>query len=460
MGPSESVFAHVSGAKFFAGTTQSAWTAWSSAYFFSGTHSQCVDDNAVNQAPRRPAHFAACARRPSRFARGTVMRIVFLAEGKLFLKEEDREPVEIESPFAVEAAERASARSERHAWKSGSDESSGPFTTRTVWGKQAGSNKDWHPAMRFVTRGAKPDELLYAQSMSASSGLFRYNLATREEYRLFHRQDFDACGLSCNPVTGQIVVATRGKEELGKLQLIDDAARRNDRITAGDGHDSNPSHDPAARTGVYFQSSGVGRNERGEIVALGPAAIHRLDQATGEMQTVLEDDGWDFLLPKADATGALHYIRRPYAAQNSLPLGQKVKAFVALPFHLAGAMFGFLDAFSRMFGKKSLRPAGGGPGVPVSRNRYATFLDTTVELERALEQQGRKGDEAQLVPKTWELVRRDSTGHETVLAQHVVAYDLGTKGEVVYSDGLRIWLAGPTPRKLHGGHVVQSVVVA
>jgi hypothetical protein len=301
--------------------------------------------------------------------------------------------------------------------------------------------------------------LLYAQAMSASSGLFRYNLATREEYRLFHRQDFDACGLACDPSNGQIVVATRGKEDLGKLQLIDDTARRNDRITAGDGHDSNPFPDPVNRSGIYFQSSGVGRNERGEIVALGPAAIHRLDRATGEMQTVLEDADWDFLLPKADANGALYFIRRPYAEQDSLPLGQKIKAFVTLPFALAGAMFGFLDAFSRMFGKKSLRPAGGGPGLPVARSRYATFHDTTIELEKVLEQQDRKGEDAQVVPKTWELVRRDSSGAETVLAQHAVAYDLGPKGEVVYSDGLRIWLAGPTRTKLHGGHIIHSVVV-
>lgn len=385
------------------------------------------------------------------------MRIVFLAEGKLYLKEKDRDAVEIESPFAQEAAERASARSDRHAWKRAADSTNDPFASRRIWGKQVSADQDWHPAMRHVTRGAKADEILYTQAMSASAGLFRYNLASREEYRLFHRQDFDDCGISCDAVSGEIVVATRAKENLGKLQVIGET-RRQDRVTAGDGHDSNPSHDPATRSRVYFQSSGVGRNERGEIVALGPAAINRLDPATGEMETILEDEDWDFLQPRADPAGNLYYIRRPYAAQNSVPLGRKVKAFVTLPFILASAAFGFLDAFSRMFGKRSLRPSAGDP-VPIAQNRFATFHETTIALEKVLEQERRKGDAVNIVPADWELVRRDADGNEQVIAGHVVAFDLGPDGTLVYSDGLRIWADGSPRRKLHGGHIVQAVIV-
>jgi hypothetical protein len=389
------------------------------------------------------------------------MRFVFLTEGGLFLKEEGRDAVEIESQFAQAAVDRATTRSVRQAWKGQERGGPGnPYSAQTVWGRQAGTASDDHPTMRHVARGPGPDELLYALAMSASSGLFRYNLATHEEYRLFHRQDFDACGLSCDRVNGQIVVSSRGKETLGKLMLIDDATRRRDQITAGDGHDSNPSHDPATRGIVYFQSSGVGRNEQGEIVALGPAAIHRLDQASGEMQTVLEDEDWDFLQPKAGAGGALYYIRRPYATREDLTLGQKLKAFFLLPFHLGGAIFGFLDAFSRMFGKQSLRPAGKGPGLPLTQSRYATFHDTTIQLERVLNQRGKIDDDLQLVPKTWELVRRDSSGDETVIAKHVVAFDLSPDGEVVYADGLRVWQAGNPPRKLHEGHIIQSVTIA
>ncbi|HVU17350.1 MAG TPA: hypothetical protein VHD32_10510 [Candidatus Didemnitutus sp.] len=387
------------------------------------------------------------------------MRFAFLADGKLFLKEDGREAVEIESPFALEAADRAAARSERQAWKRAHDGTSGPFASRMIWGRQAGDHQDWHPVMRSLARGAQAGELLYAQAMSASAGLFRYRLETREEYRLFHRQDFDACGVSCDAASGRIIVASRSKDELGKLQRIDSADRRNDWLTAGDGHDSNPSHDSANPAVIYFQSSGVGRDERGQVAALGPAAIHRLDSASGEMTTVMEDENWDFLLPKSDRAGALYYIRRPYRSGQTVSLGRSFKAFLTVPFTLASAAFGFLDAFSRMFGKKSLRPAGGGSDLPHQRSRFATFHDTTVELEKVLEQRDRKGDAAQLVPATWELIRRDASGDESVLAQHVVAFDLAPDGAVVYSDGLRVWSAGPPRQKLLDGHVVQSVVI-
>ncbi|MDB6166142.1 MAG: hypothetical protein JWQ83_1282 [Lacunisphaera sp.] len=387
------------------------------------------------------------------------MRFVFLTEGSLFLQEDGGAPVEIESQFAQAAIDRATTRGARQAWKNQERGGAGMYSASSVWGRQAGNAADDHPVMRQVARGAAPDELLYTLAMSASSGLFRYNLATRDELRLFHRQDFDACGVSCDPANGQIVVASRGQETLGKLELIDESTRRRDVITAGDGHDSNPCHDANARGIVYFQSSGVGRDEHGNIVALGPAAIHRLDQASGEMQTVLEGDDWDFLQPRTDSAGALYFIRRPYGERDDVPLGQKVKAFFLMPVHLAGAVFGFLDAFSRMFGKQSLRPAGKGPGIPITQSRYATFHDTTVQLGKVLNRKGRIDDDLQLVPKSWELVKRGKSGDETVLANHVVAFDVGPAGEVVYTDGLRVWQAGPAKKKLHEGHIIQSVVI-
>ncbi len=387
------------------------------------------------------------------------MRIVFLSEGKLFLKEDGRDAVEIESPFARAAVDRAATRNERNAWKTKDREGGDPFSNRLVWGRQAERAADGAPTFRHVARGAKPGELLYALAMSASSGLFRYNLDSHDETRLFHRQDFDACGLTCNPATGEIVVASRDKDDLGKLEQMDESSRRRDRVTAGDGHDSQPSYHPAQPNVVFFQSSGAGRDEEGRLVALGPAAICRLECASGKLETVREDEHYDFLAPKMDAAGRLYFIRRPFAARHDVPLGDRLKAFVLVPWHLASAVFGFLDAFSRLFGKQSLKPAAGGPNLPAARQRYATFQDMPVQLERVLNKRTRNIDGVQLVPDTWELVRREADGREEVIGRHVVAFDLGPDGALVYTDGLRIWQTGDSPHKLHEGHIVQAVLV-
>ena len=46
-----------------------------------------------------------------------------------------------------------------------------------------------------------------------------------------------------------------------------------------------------------------------------------------------------------------------------------------------------------------------------------------------------------------------------MLAKHVVSYDLGPNGELLYSDGLNVWQGGASPKKLFQGKVVQSVVI-
>ena len=129
-----------------------------------------------------------------------------------------------------------------------------------------------------------------------------------------------------------------------------------------------------------------------------------------------------------------------------------------IPWHIAGALFGFLDAFTRMFGPQTLKPTGG-PDVPPQRARFATFQGLPVQLEKALDAKSKNRDDVQLVPKTWELIRQPPAGEAEVIAEHVVAFDLGPAGEVIYTDGLRIWADGNPPTLLHQGHIVQSVVV-
>ncbi|MBL9214331.1 MAG: hypothetical protein JNG83_02525 [Opitutaceae bacterium] len=386
------------------------------------------------------------------------MRFVFIAEGKLMLKEAGREAVELESPFAREATDRATARQARHGWKQQEREAAGPFSARSTWGRQAEATGDGAPTFRHAARGAKPNELLYTLAMTASSGLFRYDLATREELRMFHRQDFDSAGLSCATADGRVVLSSRDSDGLGKLELMDEASRRRHTLTSGDGHDTEPVHHPAQPDLVYFQSAGAARNENGEIVALGPAAICRLNLASGQLETVLEDERFDLLAPRVAADGTLYYIRRPFHDRHNLPLGEKLKAFVLVPWHLAGALFGFLDAFSRLFGRQPLKPAGGPDSLP-ARSRFATFQGLPVHLEKVLHARGKNPDDVQLVPGSWELVRLRPDGDETIVARHVVAFDVGPDGAIVYSDGLRVWSAGNPSRLLHKGHIVQAVVI-
>jgi hypothetical protein len=65
-----------------------------------------------------------------------------------------------------------------------------------------------------------------------------------------------------------------------------------------------------------------------------------------------------------------------------------------------------------------------------------------------------------LVPRSWELIRRDPAGRTEVLAQHVVSFDLDAEGNLVYSNGFEVFsLRAGERASLGRGDLVESVGV-
>ena len=66
-----------------------------------------------------------------------------------------------------------------------------------------------------------------------------------------------------------------------------------------------------------------------------------------------------------------------------------------------------------------------------------------------------------LVPSSWQLARRSSSGTEEVLAKGVLAYDLARDGSIVYSNGNALFVRHPDGRKerLLTEAMIEQVVV-
>jgi hypothetical protein len=60
-----------------------------------------------------------------------------------------------------------------------------------------------------------------------------------------------------------------------------------------------------------------------------------------------------------------------------------------------------------------------------------------------MEKAAKADDAADLVPNSWQLVRRAANGAEEVIAKGVLAYDLAPDGSLVYSNGNAIFLRDP-----------------
>jgi hypothetical protein len=188
---------------------------------------------------------------------------------------------------------------------------------------------------------------------------------------------------------------------------------------------------------------------------LGPFGIQQLDCETGELATLLENPSCDFLAPQALADGRLFYIRRPYAPHAPLNPLRLLKDIVLFPFRLLYALFHFLNFFSAMFTGRKLTSAGGPKGQDMNMKQMMIWGN----LVSAQSPAGVEADGPDLVPKSWELCCRAANGETRTLAGGVLAYDIGTDGSAVYTNGNAVYLLHADGRKerLLSEHMIQQV---
>ena len=214
---------------------------------------------------------------------------------------------------------------------------------------------------------------------------------------------------------------------------------------------------------VVFQSAPVGRNQAGIAVGQGAYTIETLDlDGSGDVRTLHEQEGMDLLLPQIhDETW--YFIRRPYTPPGSRPVNawELLKDTLLFPFRLLRATFYFLNFISVMFsGKPLATSAEENPWKHrEAEQRYLMMWGHVVDTRKHMSEADRRkrGD---LVPRNWELVRRDGKGEEAIMATNVVSYDLCADGSVVYSNGSKVYHrdADGNEEMLCSDSMIQSVI--
>lgn len=386
--------------------------------------------------------------------------VAYLANGKLFLKQEGQSALPIESQFAQEMIEQAIRSRERNEWKTRSQ------TGRLMSGRPLlGDTDDEDPTARRIhisgiTRGDPEGTLLYALDTDRVGGLFLYDPSEGSERRLFHNPNFRARHLSRHPAWGMVAFSLHADDGTSSIAVMEMNGSGLQTVTEGDSLDESPAWIPGTESKLVFQSAGIGRDPAGHIAGIGPYAVQLLDLDQGDLTTLLEDPAKDFLLPRMAGNGSLYFIRRPYQPVRHTPILAILKDALLLPVRLVWAVFGFLNFFSLMFGGKPLMTAGGvkreGPSP-----RHMLLWGKVIDAERA-ERQAKAGSPAALVPRDWELVCRSPAGAETVLAQSVISFDLCDDGGVVYTNGTGVYYRtsdGQT-ESVCDGRMIEHVVIA
>jgi hypothetical protein len=390
--------------------------------------------------------------------------IAYLSQGRLLLKEPDKPAREIESQFAKETEQRQAKTRSIDGWKGRSGVWGQMGMAPPEWSQweQAGAEGARRVAIRSICRGQQPGDLMYVLDVESVSGVFKYDMRQKLERRLMHRNDFLARDLVCHREKGTLAVSLARGDGSANLAFSDDEGRHWNHVTGGDSVDEAPSWVPGGNRRVVFQSAGVGRTAQGLRMGLGPYAIESLDlDGDGNVKTLLADKDRDLLLPRMTKDGDLLFLRRPYKqeARATLSFTQFLWDVLLLPLRIVLTFLHIINFFSVMFSGQPLATAFGARGRGLQQNQFLMLWGHMVDTKRAMAQ-APKDQPAALVPKDWQLVRRDAQGQETVLAESVLGYDLTAGGEVVFTSGAAVYCLNKEGRrdKLCDDALIESVV--
>lgn len=388
--------------------------------------------------------------------------LAFLASGRIQILDESGAVRTVESRFAESLRQRAVEIEQRHAWKTqgrGAQFASGGL----LWGLGEQCGAEMRARITSLAPGRKPGELLYTLDTDDVGGLFAVAVcgAEPDEQRLFHsnqaRVDFPAAA----PESDRIACSVRHQHGTANLALIKRDGSELSTITEGDSVDLCPVWVPGKERQLVFQSAGMGRDEHGGALGLGPFALKMLDLERGRLEDLHEELGHDLLGPRLDDQGNLYYIRRPYKQPGGgSSVLRAVLDFLLFPLRLVFALFSWLNFFTARYTGKPLTTAGG-PRKQGADMQQMMVWGNLVDASKAAKKGAAAGiDAPALVPASWQLVRRSPAGTTEVLARSVLAFDLNGE-EVIFSNGSALFRLrrGGKPERLHRAERISHVAV-
>jgi hypothetical protein len=308
-----------------------------------------------------------------------------------------------------------------------------------LWAEEGRDPGEFRMAITSIARGREPGELLYSLETDDVSGVFRVD-GNGVEQRLFHTADFRVRHIALDSSGSRIAASIFRNNFTSNLAVLQVEGSDFSEVTDGDSFDIAPRWVPGEQRRLVFQSAGLGRDGNGRFRGLGPFAIHQLDLDSGEMECVVEEPEFDLLGPQRTADGALYYIRRPHhsVVQSKASPVAALSDTVLFPFRMGFAIFQFFNFFSMRYTGKPLATAKGAIQRQPDLKQMLVW-GNLIDADRAASENGLTDTEApDLVPNSWQLVRRLSSGSTEVVATNVLSFDIASDGSLLYSNGSAI----------------------
>ena len=368
--------------------------------------------------------------------------IAYLAQGRIRIKSGDSPPRSIDSAYANSIREKAVRSQQRHSWKGQGDGS--PFGAAT-WGKQGNRNGEVPLNITSLCASKESGALVYSFESGSLCALLEVSQLGAEERRLWNDSNTRLRHISVSKETGNMVFSILHQNGTANIGVKYAGRGGFSELTEGDSFDTAPRWKTGDERYIIYQSAGVGRNREGLFLAFGPFTIQQLDTEAGEITTIIESSGKDCLAPQFGQDGSLYYIQRPYVQQETPSLLSSVKNLALFPFHLAHGIYNFLNFFSAIFSGRKLTSRAGASAREMDMKQMMIW-GNLVQSQRSGEIEDESAD---LVPKSWQLMRRSPNGETVSLANGVLAYDISADGTIVYTNGNAVYLLDREGRKQH-----------
>ena len=390
------------------------------------------------------------------------LSIAFLSQGRLFVTQGGTKPRLIESKFAQEIIDRESRQRQRDGWKA----KSAGWNVRADGGMlgMMGAGLDEEGSRRIhitaVARCPSSNELLYALDTETVGGLFRYTFDKDDERRTVHHHEFRISDMARHEKDDVIACCMRHSDGSASIATVPAEGGKLRQITEGDSVDESPSWVTGGGQRLVFQSAGIGRTQYGSVWGLSQYRIEMLDMDSGRLDTLLDDEAYDLLLPRMTSDETLYFVRRPYYPGGKPPMNPLRRAgeLLMYPVRLMQTLGAYFNFKSMIYRGKPLTTATGTPREGPDL-RHLMLWGRFIDVKKA-ESELAKPKTGGLVPKDWQLVKRTADGQEEVIATSVLAYDLTPGGEVVYTNGAAIFHrdAAGKVNKLCEDHLIERVV--
>jgi hypothetical protein len=281
------------------------------------------------------------------------------------------------------------------------------------------------------------ENVIYSVSVDDNSGIFIKNLkdSSEPEKHVMHDNKVVFCNLDYNKATNQLAVAVQNTAWERNIAVMDINDSKYSSITEGDSIDDNPVWGRVNPKILYYESTGVGRDNQGNVIGFAPRVVNKLDLSTGELVEVASYQGFDCIYPKVDNKDNLYFIKRPY--ESSLNKKVSIIEYLLIPFKIIRAIFKWIELFTIMHTGEPLTSKGSNPAKSKQMDSKDLIINgNIINAEKILKENLARGEKyAGIAPKEWELVRLDADGKQKSIKKGVLGFDINKNDEVIYSNG-------------------------